>query len=165
MSDGASAHSISNERKYLLFLVSCMLVNQTQYLQPKKAKFAILFPRSSSNVPSTLGSMAPKQVITSDKGLKSNLFSQATIHNGTVYVSGNIGIVPSTMKVVEGSVADRTVRTSIFGRHAADSVQKQALENIRVVLEEAGSSFAQILKMNIYLTDMQDYAAMNNACA
>ncbi|KIX92288.1 uncharacterized protein Z520_12034 [Fonsecaea multimorphosa CBS 102226] len=92
--------------------------------------------------------MAPKQVVTSDKGLKSNLFSQATIHNGTVYVSGNIGIVPSTMKVVEGSVADRT---------------KQALENIRVVLEEAGSSFEQILKMNIYLTNMEDYAAMNEA--
>ena len=55
--------------------------------------------------------MPPKQVVSSDKGLKSNLFSQATIHNGTIYVSGNIGIVPSTMKVVEGSVADRTVRT------------------------------------------------------
>ena len=54
--------------------------------------------------------MAPKQIVTTDKGLKSNLFSQATIHNGTVYVSGNIGIVPATMKVVEGSVADRTVR-------------------------------------------------------
>jgi 2-iminobutanoate/2-iminopropanoate deaminase len=109
--------------------------------------------------------MAPKQVVTSDKGLKSNLFSQATIHNGTIYVSGNIGIVPSTMKVVEGSVADRTVRTCTAKCHIADAAQKQALENIRVVLEEAGSSFAQILKMNIYLTDMQDYAAMNNACA
>lgn len=54
--------------------------------------------------------MAPKQVVTSDKGLKSPLFSQAIIHNGTVYVSGNIGIVPATGKVVEGTVADRTVR-------------------------------------------------------
>ncbi|KIW69568.1 hypothetical protein PV04_05438 [Phialophora macrospora] len=92
--------------------------------------------------------MAPKQVVSTDKGLKSNLFSQATIHNGTIFVSGNIGIVPSTMKVVEGSVADRT---------------KQALENIRVVLEEAGSSLEKLLKMNIYLTNMEDYAAMNNA--
>lgn len=53
--------------------------------------------------------MAPKQVIVSEKGLKSPLFSQAIVHNGTVYVSGNIGIVPSTMQVVEGSVAERTV--------------------------------------------------------
>jgi enamine deaminase RidA (YjgF/YER057c/UK114 family) len=53
--------------------------------------------------------MAPKQIVSTDKGLKSNLFSQATINNGTIFVSGNIGIVPSTMKVVEGSVADRTV--------------------------------------------------------
>ncbi|OAG35495.1 hypothetical protein AYO21_10303 [Fonsecaea monophora] len=94
--------------------------------------------------------MAPKQVVTSDKGLKSNLFSQATIHNGTIFVSGNIGIVPSTMKIVEGSVADRT---------------KQALENIQAILEEAGSSLEQILKMNIYLTSMEDYAAMNEAFA
>jgi 2-iminobutanoate/2-iminopropanoate deaminase len=98
----------------------------------------------------TVSVTMPKQVVTSDKGLKSPLFSQATIHNGTVFVSGNIGIVPSTMKVVEGSVADRT---------------KQALENIRVVLEEAGSSFDKLLKMNIYLTNMEDYAAMNEACA
>ncbi|KIX07594.1 uncharacterized protein Z518_02247 [Rhinocladiella mackenziei CBS 650.93] len=92
--------------------------------------------------------MTPKQQITSEKGLKSPLFSQAIVHNGTVYVSGNIGIVPSTMQIVEGTVADRT---------------KQALENIKVVLEEAGSSLQNIVKMNIYLTNMEDYAAMNEA--
>ncbi|KAJ9611358.1 hypothetical protein H2200_004542 [Cladophialophora chaetospira] len=90
--------------------------------------------------------MAPKQIVSTEKGLKSNLLSQATIHNGTVFVSGNIGLDMSTMKVVEGSVADRT---------------KQALENIRVVLEAAGSSFEQLLKVNIYLTSMDDYSAMN----
>lgn len=50
-----------------------------------------------------------KQIVTSDKGLKSPLFSQATIHNGTVFVSGNVGIIPATGKLVEGSVGDRTV--------------------------------------------------------
>ncbi|KIV82588.1 hypothetical protein PV11_04688 [Exophiala sideris] len=91
--------------------------------------------------------MAPKQPITSEKGIKSPLFSQAIVHNGTVYCSGSVGIDPSTMKVVEGSVADRT---------------KQVFENIKNVLEEAGSSLQNIVKMNIYLTDMADYAAMNN---
>ncbi|KAK5033094.1 hypothetical protein LTR13_007059 [Exophiala sideris] len=94
--------------------------------------------------------MAPKQPITSEKGIKSPLFSQAIVHNGTVYCSGSVGIDPSTMKVVEGSVADRT---------------KQVFENIKNVLEEAGSSLQNIVKMNIYLTDMADYAAMNNVCA
>ncbi|KAJ9499431.1 hypothetical protein H2202_005014 [Exophiala xenobiotica] len=90
--------------------------------------------------------MAPKQPVTSDKGLKSPLFSQAIIHNGTVYCSGSVGINPSTNKIVEGSVADRT---------------KQVFENIKNVLEEAGSSLQNIVKMNIYLVDMADYAAMN----
>ncbi|KAK5571712.1 hypothetical protein LTR43_002495 [Exophiala xenobiotica] len=94
--------------------------------------------------------MAPKQPVTSDKGLKSPLFSQAIIHNGTVYCSGSVGINPSTNKIVEGSVADRT---------------KQVFENIKNVLEEAGSSLQNIVKMNIYLVDMADYAAMNKVCA
>ncbi|KIW11096.1 hypothetical protein PV08_10395 [Exophiala spinifera] len=90
--------------------------------------------------------MAPKQPVNSDKGLKSPLFSQAIVHNGTVYCSGNVGIDPVTSKMVEGSVADRT---------------KQIFENIKNVLEEAGSSLQNILKMNIYLVDMGDYAAVN----
>ncbi|EXJ85099.1 endoribonuclease L-PSP [Capronia epimyces CBS 606.96] len=92
--------------------------------------------------------MAPKQPVVSEKGIKSPLFSQAIVHNGTVYVSGNIGLVPATGKIVEGSVADRT---------------RQALENIKNVLEEAGSSLQNIVKINIFLTDMADYAAMNKA--
>lgn len=53
--------------------------------------------------------MASKQPVVSEKGLKSPLFSQAIVCAGMVYASGNIGIVPSTMQVVEGTVADRTV--------------------------------------------------------
>ncbi len=56
--------------------------------------------------------MAPKQPVNSDKGLKSPLFSQAVIHNGTVYCSGSIGIDALTMKVVEGSIEDRTVSSA-----------------------------------------------------
>ncbi|EHY55413.1 hypothetical protein HRR83_008856 [Exophiala dermatitidis] len=92
--------------------------------------------------------MAPKQPVVSEKGLKSPLFSQAIIHNGTVYVSGNIGIDPASGKLVEGSITDRT---------------KQALENIKNVLEEAGSSLQNIVKMNIFIVDMADYAGMNKA--
>ncbi|KAL2397064.1 hypothetical protein ABEF95_001366 [Exophiala dermatitidis] len=92
--------------------------------------------------------MAPKQPVVSEKGLKSPLFSQAIIHNGTVYVSGNIGIDPASGKLVEGNITDRT---------------KQALENIKNVLEEAGSSLQNIVKMNIFIADMADYAGMNKA--
>jgi len=54
--------------------------------------------------------MTPKVPVVAEKGLKSPLFSQAIVSDGTIYVSGNIGIIPETMQVVEGTVADRTVR-------------------------------------------------------
>jgi enamine deaminase RidA (YjgF/YER057c/UK114 family) len=52
--------------------------------------------------------MAPKTAINSEKGLKSPLFSQAVIHSGTVYVSGNIGADYTTMKLA-GDVYEQTV--------------------------------------------------------
>lgn len=54
--------------------------------------------------------MSGKQVVSAEAGLKTPLLSQAIIHNGTVYVSGNIGMDYSSSKIIEGSVADRTVR-------------------------------------------------------
>ncbi|KIV96638.1 hypothetical protein PV10_00476 [Exophiala mesophila] len=92
--------------------------------------------------------MAPKQVVESDKGLKSPLLSQAIVHNGTVYVSGNVGLDIAANKIVEGSTYDRSV---------------QALKNIEVVLQEAGSSLSNLVKVNIYITSMENYAAVNKA--
>ena len=63
-----------------------------------------------------------------------------------VYVSGNIGFDYSTMTSVGAGVGDHT---------------RQALANISTVLEEAGSSLQKIVKANVYLTDMADYAAHN----
>lgn len=61
--------------------------------------------------------MSPKTVINSDKGLKSPLFSQAIIHSGTVYVSGNIGADYTTMKLAGESndVYAQTVSSIQFG--------------------------------------------------
>ena len=77
--------------------------------------------------------MAPKQVVRAEKGLKSPLLSQAIIHNGTVYVSGHVGLDTSTNQIIQGTVADRT---------------RKAIENIKIVLEEAGSSLEKILKVS-----------------
>ncbi|KAH8813270.1 Endoribonuclease L-PSP/chorismate mutase-like protein [Xylogone sp. PMI_703] len=73
-------------------------------------------------------------------------FSQAIKCNGMVYVSGNVGLDPKTKKLVEGSVGDRT---------------RQALNNIKAVLEAAGSSIDDVCKVNIFITTMDNYAAMN----
>jgi 2-iminobutanoate/2-iminopropanoate deaminase len=76
--------------------------------------------------------MANREAVVAEKGLKSPLFSQAMIHGNTVFCSGAIGIDTTTLKVVEGSVSDRT---------------RQALLNLQAVLEEAGSSLQRILKV------------------
>ncbi|KAK4444995.1 putative letm1-like protein [Podospora aff. communis PSN243] len=75
-------------------------------------------------------------------------FSQAVKYNGMVYCSGNIGLDPATWKTVEGTVKDRT---------------RQALKNLSAVLDEAGSGLRNVVKMNVFLTTMDNFAAMNEA--
>lgn len=54
--------------------------------------------------------MPAKEVISAADGLKSPLLSQAIKYGDTIYVSGSVGMDFTTMKMVEGSVSDRTVR-------------------------------------------------------
>ncbi|KAK6087101.1 hypothetical protein SCUP234_02194 [Seiridium cupressi] len=75
-------------------------------------------------------------------------FSQAVKYNGTVYCSGNIGFDPATFQLVEGGVKEQT---------------RRALRNLSTVLEEAGSSLNNVVKVNIFLTTMDNFAAMNEA--
>ncbi|KAK3319901.1 putative brt1 protein [Cercophora scortea] len=75
-------------------------------------------------------------------------FSQAVKYNGLVYCSGNIGLDPITQTLVEGTITDRA---------------RQALKNLSAILEEAGSSLNKIIKVNIFLTSMADFAAVNEA--
>lgn len=94
-----------------------------------------------------------------------------------VYCSGSIGMDPETLKLVEGSVGDRAV-SSVFGLTIfflechldLDYIspgmltiypQAQALKNLSAVLEAAGSSIDNVVKVNVFLTDMADFAAIN----
>lgn len=73
-------------------------------------------------------------------------YSQATVHDGTVYCSGQIGLVPGT------------------GEFVGDGVEEQAeqvMKNLEAVLEEAGSGFDKVLKCSIFLADMSDFSAVN----
>lgn len=73
-------------------------------------------------------------------------YSQAIRTGGTVYLSGQIPLDPATGKVVEGSFDDQLAR--IF-------------ENLRAVAEASGGSLHEIVKLTVYLTDMQHYPAVN----
>ncbi|KAI4093534.1 MAG: hypothetical protein LQ339_007672 [Xanthoria mediterranea] len=73
-------------------------------------------------------------------------FSQAIVCQGMVYCSGSIGMSPMTKQMVDGGVGDRTA---------------QALNNLSAVLEAAGSSLRNVVKCNVFLSDMTNFAAMN----
>ncbi|RAH71990.1 L-PSP endoribonuclease family protein Brt1 [Aspergillus aculeatinus CBS 121060] len=72
--------------------------------------------------------------------------SQAIVANNTVHCSGQIGVDPATGELVKGSVQARA---------------EQILRNLRAVLEAAGSSLHDVVKVNIFLTDMGDFGAVN----
>jgi len=73
-------------------------------------------------------------------------YSQAVVWNDTVYVSGQLPLDPATKKFVSDSVEDQT---------------KQAMENMKAILEEAGSSIDELLKVSIFLADIEDFKKVN----
>jgi 2-iminobutanoate/2-iminopropanoate deaminase len=77
-------------------------------------------------------------------------YSQAIVSNGTVYLSGQIPLDPRTGTLVAGDIAVQTERV---------------LENLKAVLEAAGSSLARVLKTTVYLRAMNDFAPMNEVYA
>ena len=73
-------------------------------------------------------------------------FSVGVRGPGVIYLSGQVGLDPSTGKLVSADVAAQTAQT---------------LENIRALLESVGSSMDEVLRVNVYLTSMESFAAMN----
>ncbi|MBN3472163.1 RidA family protein [Pseudomonas savastanoi pv. phaseolicola] len=87
-----------------------------------------------------------KTVITSDKAPAAiGPYSQAIKAGNTVYMSGQIPLDPSSMELVEGIEAQIT----------------QVFENLKSVAEAAGGSFKDIVKLNIFLTDLGHFAKVN----
>jgi 2-iminobutanoate/2-iminopropanoate deaminase len=88
-----------------------------------------------------------KQAILSEGAPKnSGPFSQAIKANGLVFVSGQIPLAPQSNQLVEGDIVAQTERV---------------LENLKSILEAAGSSLDLVVKTTIYLKDMRDIAAVN----
>jgi len=77
-------------------------------------------------------------------------YTQAIVSNGLVFCSGQIALDPKTGRMVEGDVRAQT---------------RRVLENIRAVLEKAGSSLDKVVKTTVYLRDMNDFHAMNETYA
>ncbi|OJD18231.1 hypothetical protein AJ78_01731 [Emergomyces pasteurianus Ep9510] len=91
--------------------------------------------------------MASKKVILAEKAPKPRpVLSQAIVYNGMIHCSGSLGMDPATEKMVEGPVGART---------------EQALRNLAAVLEAGNSSLDNVVKVNVFLASMDDFAAMN----
>ena len=73
-------------------------------------------------------------------------YSQAIEAGGFVFVSGQIPLIPATGELVEGSVEVQTARV---------------LENLKAILEAAGSSLEAVVKTTVYIVNMEDFAKVN----
>jgi len=77
-------------------------------------------------------------------------YSQAVVAGGFLFASGQIAIDPATGKVIEGDIKAQTERV---------------LQNLAAVLEAGGSSFRRVVKTTVFLSTMDDFAAMNEVYA
>ena len=91
-----------------------------------------------------------KKVISTDQAPAAiGPYSQAIEVNGMVYTSGVIPVVPATGEIPEGSVEQA----------------KQAFTNLSNLLQAAGTSMDQVVKTTVFITEMNDFAAINEVYA
>lgn len=92
-----------------------------------------------------------KRIISTDKAPKAvGPYSQAIETNNTLYISGQLPIDPATGAFVSNDVKEQT---------------RQALENVKAILEAAGYTFRDVVKSTVLLKDITDFAAMNEVYA
>ena len=88
-----------------------------------------------------------KEIISTDKAPKAiGPYSQAVRASGFLFTAGQIALEPASGQLVEGDVAQQTARV---------------MENLKAIVEAAGSSLDRAVKATVYLKDMSDFAAMN----
>lgn len=92
-----------------------------------------------------------RKIVASPKAPKAvGTYSQAVIANGTIYVSGQLPIDGATGEFVPGGIKEQL---------------HQVFRNLQYVLEEGGYTFADVVKTNVYLSDMGNFAALNEVYA
>ena len=88
-----------------------------------------------------------KEIINTDKApAPVGPYNQSTAHNGTLYISGQIALDPSTGDLVMDSIEAET---------------HQVMKNIGEVLKQAGCTYEDILKCSVFVSDMNNYSRIN----
>lgn len=88
-----------------------------------------------------------KQVIRTDKAPAAvGAYSQGILANGTLYTAGQIPIDPETGELVRGDIVDQA---------------QQSMKNVKAIVEAAGFTMADVVKVTILLADIGDFGAVN----
>ena len=92
-----------------------------------------------------------REIIQTDKAPQAiGTYSQAVKVNTTVYLSGQIPLVPESMEMVEGDMRAQIMRV---------------FDNLQAVAEAAGGSLADVAKLNVFLTDLDNFPLVNEVMA
>lgn len=94
--------------------------------------------------------MEIKTVLTPDAPKPGGHYSQAVVYNGLVFVAGQLSIDPATGEKKLGPIEEQT---------------EQALSNVAAILRAAGSDWSRVLKMNVYVSDIGLWGAVNEVYA
>lgn len=93
----------------------------------------------------------PREIIHTDQAPQAiGTYSQAVKVNGTVYLSGQIPLVPETMELIDGDM---------------EAQIRQVFDNLAAVAKAAGGSLADMAKLNIFLTDLSHFPLVNQVMA
>lgn len=91
-----------------------------------------------------------KRINTENAPRAAGHYSQATVYNGLVFVAGQLSIDPATGERKLGGIEEQT---------------EQALNNVLAILQAAGSDWSRVLKMTIYVADINLWEAVNKVYA
>ncbi|MCW8905942.1 MAG: RidA family protein [Sedimenticola sp.] len=92
-----------------------------------------------------------KEIVSTDLAPQAiGTYSQAVKVNGSVYLSGQIPLVPETMEVVEGGI---------------EAQIRRVFDNLQAVARAAGGELQDLVKLNIFLTDMSHFPVVNSVMA
>ena len=90
--------------------------------------------------------MERKIINTNKAPLPIGAYNQAIVTNGFIFTAGQVPIDPATGNLIEGNFKERV---------------RQVMKNLNNILEESGSTFSNVAKFTVFLTDMSNYAAVN----
>ena len=92
-----------------------------------------------------------REIIHTDKAPQAiGTYSQAVKVDNTVYLSGQIPLVPETMELVEGDIATQI---------------RRVFDNLQAVSQAAGGDLKDVVKLNVFLTDLSNFPTVNEVMA